>query len=203
MSIGQWDQTSSDRRTPLDRLLVPSAPGDIQRSDGDQVDWSANVVSSVFRAAQLLRSLLASDFSRQGMTGARFAALRIIGQSAPAGCSQTELAARLEQSESGVSGLVSRMRDDGMLYRLRPKQDQRKRVLLLSERGRQLLARCEESHRRQMENALKQFDVDLLRQLSELLGLLVDGLSHAQATIDGRNSPADLPQTDETSRLSA
>jgi MarR family transcriptional regulator for hemolysin len=184
---------------------LPDTSADVSLfdDDGDRIDQPAKVVSSVFRAAQLLRSLLASDFSRHGISGARFAALGIIGRSAPAGCSQAELAARLEQSESSVSGLVSRMRDDGLLYRLRPKQDRRKRVLLLSQRGRQLLACCEESHRRQMTNALDRFDIDPLRQLSELLDHLVDGLSHAQATVDSRNTAADRSNADESSRLSA
>lgn len=171
--------------------------------DGDQVDRSAKVVSSVFRAAQLLQSLLAVDLSREGITGARFAALRVIRDSAPAGCSQSELAARLEQSESSVSGLVSRMRNDGLLYRLQSKQDQRKRVLLLSDRGRRLLDCCEESHRRQMKNVLDRFDTNPLLQLGELLELLIDGLSDVQPAIDNRNDPADRSNAEESSRLSA
>lgn len=170
---------------------------------GDQIDQPARVVSSVFRAAQLLRSLLAANFSGEGITSARFAALGFIGHSAPAGCSQAELAARLEQSESSVSGLVSRMRNDGLLYRLRSKQDQRKRVLLLSERGRLLLSACEESHRRQMENALSRFDTVPLKQLNELLELLIDGLSQSQAAIDSRTVAADRSSAKESSRLSA
>jgi hypothetical protein len=76
-------------------------------------------------------------------------------------------------------------------------------VLLLSERGRLLLSACEESHRRQMENALSRFDTVPLKQLNELLELLIDGLSQSQAAIDSRTVAADRSSAKESSRLSA
>lgn len=167
--------------------------------EGEQTDRTAKVVTAVMRAAELLRSLLTSDFSSLGITGARYAALKIIAQSSVGGCSQSELAARLKQSESSVSGLVSRMRDDGLLFRLHCKQDQRKHVLLLSEQGRQLLVRCNASYRRRMQHVLSQFDADLIQQLTDQMECLVDGLTQTQEGFDRPDgcevrSDANLPE---------
>lgn len=193
-------------------LDLREATADAQpcREAGEPADRAARIVANVFRCADLLRRLLTSDSFRSGTNSTRFAALRIIGDASPAGCSQSELASRLEQSESSVSGLVSRMRADGLLYRLRSKHDQRKRVLLLSESGRRLLARCEALHRRRIGMVLKKLDRDLLHRLTEPLDRFARELTQLQQVVQrgettGNGAPASRPSLldDEPEQLSA
>lgn len=171
--------------------------------DGEQTDPTAKVVTAIMRAAELLRYLLTSDFSSLGITGARYAALKIIAQSPAEGCSQSELAVRLKQSESSVSGLVSRMRDDGLLFRLRCKDDQRKHVLMLSEQGRQLLVRCDASYRRRMQHVLSQFDANLILHLTEQMEFLVGRLIQIQKRLDRPGGCEARPDANLPERISA
>jgi|GEM_PF-2749618 DNA-binding MarR family transcriptional regulator len=176
---------------------------EMQPHGGDAL--AAQVVSSIRRAADVVEELLTVDFSAFRLNKARFAALQFIGRSSAQGCSQTELATGLGQSESSVSGLVSRMRADGLLYRLRSKHDQRKRLLMLSERGRQLLADCELAYGRQFENVLSRFEADWLGQLSGLLDVFAERLAETQAAseIDTSNDNEQLTHSDELLRRSA
>jgi len=166
---------------------------------------AVQVVASIRRAADLIEELLTVDFSAFRLNKTRFAALQFIGQSSAQGCSQTELATSLGQSESSVSGLVSRMRADGLLYRLRTKHDQRKRLLMLSERGRQLLADCELAYGRQFENVLSRFEADWLEQLSGLLDVFSEKLATTQAAseIDTKRDDEQPIRSNELLRRSA
>lgn len=166
---------------------------------------ATEVVASIRRAADLLEDLLTVDFSDYRLNQARYAALQLIGQSSSRGCSQTELAAGLGQSESSVSGLVSRMRADGLLYRLRTKHDQRKRLLMLSSRGRQLLTDCELSYGRKTGDILSRFDSDWLERLSGLLDVFVERLANIEAANEVEGGIEDQQQThhDDLIRRSA
>jgi len=156
---------------------------------------AAEIVSSILQAAHQLRGLLHSHYARFDLNGARYAALRMIQQSAPDGCSQAELADRLSQSESSVSGLVRRMRKSGLLYRLRSKNDQRKRVLLLSEQGRRMLLEIAQCHDHRSANLLSHFDAEQQQQLAELLQVLVEELSRIRSVWTTEDRPEAKPAT--------
>ena len=78
----------------------------------------AGIVSDILRSAHRIRGVLAAHFAEFGLSDARFAVLQIVRDALPRGCTQTELAERLQQSESSVSTLVDRMRAADLLYRL-------------------------------------------------------------------------------------
>ena len=137
---------------------------------------SSAIVDLLLQAAHLLRAALSAYFAEYKLTDIRFAVLRILRDSAPAGCSQTELAEGLNQAESSVSNLVERMRNDGLLYRLRSKTDRRKRLLLLTHQGRELLERVEVSHETRMDRLLHHFDPAEQKLLAQLLEKLVGEL---------------------------
>jgi DNA-binding MarR family transcriptional regulator len=134
------------------------------------------VVERLQAAAQCLKSRLAEHFQKFDLNEVRYAVLNLVQTSAPHGCSQTDLADKLEQSESSISTLVERMRSDDLLYRLRSKIDRRKRVLILTERGQQVLQRIKSCHRQLLEGMLRDFPearrIELLRLLSDLIGQL-------------------------------
>jgi DNA-binding MarR family transcriptional regulator len=187
----------------IDRHEIQHNTAEMQPQDGDAS--AVQVVASIRRAADLVEELLTVDFSAFRLNKARFAALQFIGRASAQGCSQTDLATGLGQSESSVSGLVSRMRADGLLYRLRSKHDQRKRLLMLSEHGRQLLADCELAYGLQFENILSRFEADWLEQLSDLLDVFAERLTETQATSEvetGKDNEQPI-RSDELVRRSA
>ena len=134
---------------------------------------TARIVGRILKAAHRLRAVLNSHLGQFDLNDVRYTVLQIVGDRVDAGCSQTELADELDQSESSISTLVERMRASGLLYRLRSKSDRRKRVLMLTERGRSLLALADDKHREQMALLLAAFSDGERRRLLELLERLV------------------------------
>ena len=173
--------TASGRGKPAE-TMEPAASIPIHAADESTKDAeSAEIVANLQRVAHRLRIVLTAHFAEFGLSDVRFAALQIIRQSAPAGCSQSELAEQLQQSESSISALVDRMRGSRLLYRLRFKFDRRKRVLMLTDRGRQMLERVQRCHDRRMTELLKCFDFRQKELFAELLQQLGTELSRKHA----------------------
>ncbi|MCH7687047.1 MAG: winged helix-turn-helix transcriptional regulator [Planctomycetes bacterium] len=145
---------------------------------------ASHVVAEILKAAHRLRSTLSTHFSEFGLTDVRFAVLQIIRDSAPDGCSQSRLAEELDQSESSISTLVERMRSSHLLYRLRSKLDRRKRVLILTERSRDLLENAETCHDERMASLLSCFSAEQLEQFSSLLQQIQNRLAAETSQID-------------------
>lgn len=117
---------------------------------------AADVVEALIKSAHVLRGVLADHFSEFGLTDVRYTVMRLIDQADASGRSQADLANYLQQSESSISTLIDRMRTDNLLYRLPSVTDRRKKVLKLSEHGRELLQAIEACHAARMEELLAQ-----------------------------------------------
>lgn len=156
---------------------------------------ATEVVTQVLRLAHRLRALLSDHFSEFGLTDIRSAALQAIREHSNEGCSQTELAQHLEQSESSVSMLIDRMRASGLVYRLRSKTDRRKRVLMLTDRGRQLLEQLDACHDARMSDLLNSFTPFELQTLSALLKRVNDRVADLPPSI--HSVTEDAAHTDE------
>lgn len=141
---------------------------------------ASDVVAGLMKVSHRLRTTLTSHFSEFGLSDVRFSVMQIIRDSAPEGCSQACIAEELDQSESSISTLVERMRSSRLLYRLRSDQDRRKRVLMLTEIGRNLLEKTERCHDERMAAMLSCFRGDQLGQFSQLLALLQEQLSSSE-----------------------
>ncbi|MEX1097526.1 MAG: MarR family transcriptional regulator [Planctomycetales bacterium] len=157
-----------------------------ERPDGPANDALQAVVRDLQRAAALLRSLSAARLAEFDLNPVRRGVLEILDECAE-GCSQTELAERLRQSESGVSTLVDRMRRSELVYRLRSKADRRKRLLMLAPRGRELLGLVRQRRADPADTLLRCFDAREIRELAGLLERLVKALADTRA---------DRPQND-------
>jgi DNA-binding MarR family transcriptional regulator len=151
---------------------------------------AAQIVSDVQRAAHLLRSVLSGQLAEFGLNDIRHAVLKMLQEATETGCTQAQLAERLDQSESSISTLIRRMRGDGLVYRMRPRSDQRKRLLFLTERGRELLARSETSHADRMTSLLTTFDQTESRQLKNSLSRLVTKLVEVRRAEKGSSRVA-------------
>lgn len=100
---------------------------------------AALLIAEILELAERLRMQLDAPCEGRGVSASRFAVMAAIQQAGAEGCSQTELAGRLNLSESNVSVLIEALRKAGLLYRLRSKVDRRRSVLLLSEEGQELV----------------------------------------------------------------
>jgi DNA-binding MarR family transcriptional regulator len=132
----------------------------------------AEIVAEVLRSAHRIRGVLAAHFAEFGLSDARFTVLQIVRDALPRGCTQTELAERLQQSESSVSTLVDRMRAADLLYRLRSKSDRRKCLLVLTDHARDVLDKLERCHSERMAGLLSCYQANELHELAVLLKIL-------------------------------
>jgi len=149
---------------------------------------SAEIISAMLKASRQLQSYLDGTFCDFGLNETRFTVLKCVDQTAPEGCSQVELAAQLDHAESGISTLIDRMRESGLIYRLRSKLDRRKRVLLLTPLGREVLVELEQKRIQRITALLERFDQPQKRQFADLLHLLSNELTRQE-------SPANAPAT--------
>ncbi len=140
----------------------------------------SEIVSDILRSAHRIRGVLADHFAEFGLSDARFAVLQIVRDALPRGCTQTELAERLQQSESSVSTLVDRMRAADLLYRLRSKSDRRKCLLVLTDHARETLDKLEVCHHERMAELLSCYRTEQLRDLAVLLKILDSELSRRE-----------------------
>ena len=145
----------------------------------DAASASGELVESMLRLGQRLRGHLDTRFGAFGLSDARFAALSVIREAAPAGCTQAHLAARLGQCESSISTLVERMRASRLLYRLRAKADRRKRVLMLTDDGRRLLDQGLACRDREADALFARVSDDDRKAFAELMARLSGALDQA------------------------
>ncbi len=151
----------------------------------------SQLVRRVILAGERLRRCLDQSYTCSELNGPRVDVLEAIVASGPEGCSQTELATTLGAAESSVSTLIERMRRDGLLLRMRSRQDRRCSVLLLTEIGGERLSSVMESrdhHLAQWVDHLSTVDqqhlCDLLDRLMQVLmeGPLLETSPESDAT---------------------
>jgi DNA-binding MarR family transcriptional regulator len=174
------------QQTPL-KFQETTMPGTSDRTDdGSAAARSSTPVSSaaelLLRTAECLTALLHSPTAQAGLNEARYNVLDTLRRKGSESCSQTELATQLLQSESNLSTLLERMRQDGLISRVRSESDRRVALIGLTEAGREALARADRARERaaaavldvldeQREGALCEALRRLLNQLERTLGI--------------------------------
>ena len=131
------------------------------------------LVRRVLWAGEQLRRCLDQSYTQSELNGPRVDVLETIAAAGPEGCSQTELATVLGAAESSVSTIVERMRRDGLLLRMRSRQDRRCSVLLLTEVGSERLAsvmHCRDQH---LSQWIDRLSITEQQQLCEVLDRLL------------------------------
>lgn len=127
----------------------------------------------VLLAGERLRRCLDQSYTQSELNGPRVDVLETIAAAGPEGCSQTELATELGAAESSVSTLVERMRRDGLLLRMRSRQDRRCSVLLLTELGQERLAPIVQNRDRHLSQWIDQLSTVDQQQLCDVLDRLL------------------------------
>lgn len=137
----------------------------IHSTDESQSDLAEHFL----QVAELIEEHLTSQFSQIGLNSIRFQVLQFVEDCSPEGCFQAELAAEIGQSESSVSTLIERMRQDQLLLRLKSETDRRKKVLKLTVEGQQLLAQANISYVARMDGLVNRLSLDQQQSLFEVL----------------------------------
>lgn len=170
---------------------------------------AADAVEAIIKTAHVLRGVLSDHFAEFGLTDVRYTVMRLIDEADASGRSQADLANYLQQSESSISTLIDRMRSDSLLYRLPSATDRRKKVLKLSERGRELLQAIQSCHSQRMEELLQKLDWENASQFRRQICSLADQLTalnrsgNILGTLKPASSIAPAAQTEPAWRRSA
>lgn len=151
---------------------------------------SSDLMIAVLRLAEAWRSRLTADFAQFRLNDARFAVLQAVEDAGDAGCSQTELARRLRNSESNISTLLNRMVSDNLVERRRSQTDRRKSLIRLSPNGAARLARARDQYRRAADDLLAGWPPSQCRKLIHQLTQLRDMLDAERDEPYFRGSPA-------------
>ena len=149
---------AQESNTKFDSISGPADWRSLQHHE------SVEQIDLLIRTAHLIRVALNQSFSQLEINEVRYSALKVIDSVTEAGCSQSELARKLGQSESNICTLIERMEGDQLVVR---------RVLEVTEQGAQLLERVKTFHGIVSQRLLATLSADQRRQLNGMLQSLL------------------------------
>lgn len=144
---------------------------------------SRNVLDAIRRIVQVLRKTAQTAEKKVGLSAAQLFVVRKLAETQM--LSVGELAQRTATSQSSVSEVVQRLVTAGLVSRHRSARDARSVELTLTETGRELAARSPAAVQDSVLEALNRMNPADRKQLSRLLGVLMDeiGIAHIPVTM--------------------
>src|SRR3954470_16784799 len=137
-----------------------------------------------FESALALIDVLDSELERDSGITMRWYDALVHLEEAPDGLRMNELAERILYSKSGFTRVVDRLEEAGLVQRVRPENDRRSILVVLTEAGRQTMERARGPHRHGIEQHfsrhLTDTDVKALTRALEKLS------THARPLRPGR-----------------
>lgn len=146
---------------------------DIHGMTNPPASSEGSVGEFLVRAADCLTALLQGPTATAGLNESRYNVLDTLRRMPEGTSTQTVLAARLLQSESNLSTLLERMRQDGLISRERSETDRRKSLIGLTRAGRDALARADLARSRAMATIFKTLEESEQAGLRAALWLLL------------------------------
>ena len=125
---------------------------------------------SVLHTADSLRRLYSEAMTPFGVTFQQYNALRIIRGAGEGGIPSQEIGERMIERSPGMTRLLDRLEQKGLVARTRSREDRRVVICMLTEESSALLDRMEDSVRETEQRAMASLDVPRLRELTDLLG---------------------------------
>ena len=104
-----------------------------------------------FESALALNDLLDAELQRDAGIPQRWYDALVHLEETPDGLRMNELADRILYSKSGFTRVVDRMEEAGLLRRVRPEDDRRSILVVLTDQGRDTLERARRHHRHSIE----------------------------------------------------
>jgi len=126
----------SDRKEVLTALAQELGRKKEFRSAGEAA------VLAVLRTASLMRRALGSRFESAGLTMTQYNVLRIL-RGAPEGLPTLQIRRRMLEEAAGITRLVDKLSEDGLIERDRPEDDRRQVWCRVTKKGLDLLERCD------------------------------------------------------------
>ncbi|MDF2694195.1 MAG: MarR family transcriptional regulator [Labilithrix sp.] len=149
----------------------------MQSADTDE---TAVVVDCLRRLVHSLRVSSHTAERDLGVTGAQLFVLRELA--AEPGVSIRRLSERTLTDASSVSVVVARLVENGLVIRRSDEHDARRSVLVVSRRGKTLLARAPAPYQEQLIAALREMPSQRVRSLGRMLSELVETLEPARGS---------------------
>src|SRR5579871_619128 len=106
-------------------------------------DDAGEIIRYLLKAAAQLRGQFAEFLEQFEMTEGKYAVLAALDHAGSIGLSQAAVADQLMQSESNISSLIERLNHEGLVSRHWSDTDRRKRVLLLTSAGQEVIDQIE------------------------------------------------------------
>ena len=104
-----------------------------------------------FESALALMSVLDAELERDAGIPMRWYDVLVHLEDAAEGLRMNELAERILYSKSGFTRVVDRLEEEGLVRRVRPENDRRSILVVLTDEGRSMLERARRSHRHSIE----------------------------------------------------
>lgn len=104
-----------------------------------------------FESALALRDLLDSELERDAGLSLRWYDVLVHLEETPEGLRMSELAERVLYSKSGLTNIVDRMEEAGLVRRVYPREDRRSILVALTDQGRGTMERARRQHRHGIE----------------------------------------------------
>jgi DNA-binding MarR family transcriptional regulator len=137
-----------------------------------------------FESALALRDVLDSELERDAGLSLRWYDVLVHLEESPEGLRMNELAERILYSKSGLTNVVDRMEEAGLIRRVHPENDRRSILVVLTDEGREKMEGARRHHRHTIEQHfsrhLADADVEALTRAFEKIS------AHARPLRPGR-----------------
>jgi len=156
-------------------------------------ELASRICERLRAAGESLQLVLQESALRSGLRETQLRVLETLSERFGSECTQTELAGRLQQSESHLSTLVERLADDGLLVRERSPRDRRKTLLRTTPQGESARQRGAAIRTGLLARLLQRWSRDELCHVDALLAQLSLDLASLANPLPALGSPADDP----------
>jgi MarR family 2-MHQ and catechol resistance regulon transcriptional repressor len=147
----------------------------------DQIETSLHLWVVLARAYAAISAHTLDDIKGEGLSGAEFGVLELLFHKGPTLLG--EIQRRVLVSSGGITFLVDRLAEKGLVERRECATDRRARFAALTKEGEKLLKRVFPRHARRIADAMSALSVEEQRQVADLIKRL--GLG-AEAGVDGK-----------------
>ena len=135
---------------------------------------------SILHTADGLRRRHQEVMAPFGVTFQQYNVLRIVRGAGEEGIPSLEIAERMIERSPGMTRLLDRLEEKGLVTRTRSREDRRVVFCVLTAQGADLLEAMEPSVRGAEQRAMASLDVARLRELTGLLGDVRGGLDEGR-----------------------
>ena len=136
-----------------------------------------HLVLEIVTAARVFERAAVRVFRPHGLTPARFNVLNVLS-GRPDGMRASDLASTLIVDPSNVTGLLKRMRGEGLVAELENSGDRRQYIVCLSPKGRALWRRASRDYERCLDELSALVPEGRTQAAQSVLGVLVDRAAH-------------------------